>query len=120
MDVTTLDSGLGIAISAVTSGLVSYFVAGYKSRIEFRSRVDQTLIRKRESVYAELWQLTSQVSTWPKAEERDYNDLRRLSEALRSWYFSTGGMYLSEAARSAYGKLQEGLTAMPSRIAVLS
>ena len=120
MDVSALGSGLDILLSASTSVIVSYLVAGYASRIEFRSRVDRTLIRKRERVYKELWQLTSIVPTWPKAEACTYEDLRRFSELLRAWYFTTGGMYLSEEARGAYGKLQEALAAMPARLSVLT
>jgi hypothetical protein len=41
-----------------------------------------------------------------------YRDLLVLSKELKTWYFETGGMYLSAKARATYGDLQQEITSV--------
>ena len=47
---------------------------------------------------------------WPRAENVTYEQLLKLNQDLRTWYFTRGGMYLSRTAhRDAYSPLQDKL-----------
>jgi hypothetical protein len=74
-----------------------------------RIKVDEGLRAKRETSYLELWKLTSLLPEWPRADDVTYAKLGELSRAMRDWYFNGGGLYLSRQARTAYGKVQDGL-----------
>ncbi len=73
----------------------------------------EELQRERITAYKGLWRLTKVLPKWPRAEEVSYEDLRKLSESLRDWYFTEGGgMFLSRTAHTSYYALQDSLTAI--------
>jgi hypothetical protein len=68
---------------------------------------------ERIAAYRKLWELTSVLPKWPKAENVPYSELRKLSADLRDWYFvGGGGMFLSRAAHGAYASVQNTLQAV--------
>jgi hypothetical protein len=79
----------------------------YKNAVELNSQIDIHLREQRIKVYSDVWQMTGLFPRWPRATDVTYADALRFSQALRTWYFEQGGMWLSTAARSAYGDLQE-------------
>jgi hypothetical protein len=71
------------------------------------------LQRERIANYKELWMLTKLLPKWPRSKDVSYEDLGKLSQSLRDWYFSAGGgMFLSRTAHTAYAALQDSLTAI--------
>lgn len=71
------------------------------------------LQRERIAAYRGLWGLTKLLPKWPRARDVSYEDLRKLSNSLRDWYFSeAGGMFLSRTAHTSYAALQDSLTAI--------
>lgn len=73
----------------------------------------EVLHRERIAAYRPLWELTRVLPKWPKAENVQYGDLYKLSEALRDWYFvGGGGLFLSRNAHSAYAAIQNALTSI--------
>jgi hypothetical protein len=68
---------------------------------------------QRIAVYRRLWELTRVLPRWPRTENVPYADLRKLSAALRDWYFvDGGGLFLSRSAHSAYALVQNTLQAV--------
>jgi hypothetical protein len=86
----------------------------HKATLAMGSVIDTDLRNKRVDAYATLWQLTQVLPKWPRAEGVTYERLRQFSAELREWYFHTGGMWLSHAARDAYGDVQEAIWELPA------
>jgi hypothetical protein len=84
----------------------------HKNTIAMTMTIDTDLRGRRITVYSELWKKTGDLPKWPRNQELTYQDLHNLSTELRKWYFETGGMYLSEGARVAYGEVQKSLTSV--------
>ena len=81
-------------------------LALFNSWITSRAGIDQELRAKRLEVYPPLWLATSRVPRWPR-EEISREALEQLHRDLRTWYYSTGGMFLSKRARDRYGDVQK-------------
>jgi hypothetical protein len=96
--------------SAVIGALAGAFAAAYKSRKELESLYDIELRRRRIDAYVQLWKLLEPLAYWSPPRPLTYHALDQLSRALRSWYFSSGGLFLSRTTRGPYFNLQEALT----------
>jgi len=96
--------------SALIGALVSYIGALIHNSFHLRTKIDETLLDTRTKLYKPLWLQTQLLPKWPKAQNLTSEQLTKFSESLRNWYFAEGGIYLSQPARKAYGKLQEELT----------
>jgi len=83
-----------------------------RSTLALATAVDTDLRQRRIDVYADLWKKTGALPRWPRNFELTYQDLLDLTADLRSWFFDTGGMFLSAKAREAYGDVQESLTSV--------
>jgi hypothetical protein len=83
-----------------------------RSTLALATAVDTDLRQHRVGVYADLWKKTGALPRWPRNSELTYQDLRDLTADLRSWFFNSGGMFLSAKAREAYGEVQESLTSV--------
>src|SRR3954451_821616 len=81
------------------------------SWITARAGIDGELRTKRLTVYPPLWMATSAVSRWPRTN-LSRASLKQLHDDLRSWYFETGGLFLSARARARYGDVQELIEAL--------
>ncbi|MEJ8849768.1 hypothetical protein [Variovorax rhizosphaerae] len=84
----------------------------HRVALTLASTVDTELRTQRRAAYILLWSLTGKLPQWPRNDELQYSDLRKLSGDLRDWYFQTGGIYLSESARKVYGTAQERIHAV--------
>lgn len=78
----------------------------HRSMLATVTTIDTDLRAHRIEVYAELWKRTGLLPQWPRNADLTYQELFQLTIDLKAWYFERGGMYLSAAARSAYGNVQ--------------
>jgi hypothetical protein len=97
-------------LSAVVGAAAGVFAAAYKSRKELESLYDIELRRLRIKAYLKLWKELEPLADWSPPGPVTNGSLGRLSKALRSWYFTSGGLYLSGKSRAPYFNLQEALT----------
>ena len=100
---------------AVLTGVLALLTAGIvaliNSWITARAGIDENLRSRRLAAYPELWEATGAVSRWPRTEPtRD--DLETLHESYRSWYYTKGGLFMSESTRARYGDVQELLATL--------
>jgi hypothetical protein len=101
-------------ISFITSvfGLVTAAILAFiNSWVGTRAGVDENLRTQRLGCYPALWSATGTIPRWPRAEVTRGSVLT-LHETLRSWYYTAGGLFLSEPARARYGEVQELIEAI--------
>lgn len=102
-------------VETTSKGFESAFVRAeeaHRKQLEIAGSIDLDLRQRRITVYQEMWGRTSLLPKWPRATNVTYEKLTALSEALRDWYFNSGGMYLSTKGRDAYGHLQDAILAV--------
>lgn len=88
-----------------------------KNTLTLTSQIDLDLREKRLTVYKDLWQMTGILTLWPRTQGVTYGKLQEFSLSLQNWYFTQGGMFLSESSRDAYGKVQEGIEKLADQAA---
>jgi hypothetical protein len=102
----------------LVTGLIGLLVGALWALIEAalaaRSRSSEQLRDLRLAVYPQLWLRSAPLSFWPRSE-LTWDGLKDLHIELRRWYFSVGGMVLSERSRARYGDVQELLNAQLAR-----
>lgn len=120
----TLDSRIDAYLRAVTilypQGNVAAEVAARATALLEHKELEPLdvppsaeLQKERIASYKELWRLTKMLPKWPRSKDVTYEDLGKLSQLLRDWYFNEGGgIFLSRTAHTAYAALQDSLTAI--------
>lgn len=98
---TVLGAGLGLLTGAVLALLAS------SQRLEVEYDIE--LRKHRIEAYQALWKILEPLAYYSPPSAVTYAVARDLSQALRSWYFEVGGLFLSEGSREAYFDLQKGL-----------
>jgi hypothetical protein len=98
---TVLGAGLGLLTGAVLALLAS------RQRLEVE--YDIQLRNHRIDAYQALWKILEPLAYYAPPSAVTYAVATDLSQALRTWYFEVGGLFLSEASRDAYFDLQKGL-----------
>lgn len=93
-------------ITTILGLLTAAILALVNSWISARAGVDENLRSQRLEVYPTLWSSTEVFSYWPRAE-LTRGGLEELHRALRSWYYTKGGLFMSELARARYGDVQK-------------
>lgn len=110
--VAALIGTAGGLISGVIGALVTLRAKGVDRMIEDRklwvSAYDTKLLEQRLAEYKKLWKLTQPASRRHVAQ-LDVNAAAQLAKELTSWYYSDGGMVLSEDARDAFFAARESL-----------
>lgn len=109
-------SALSAVIAAIATALIAAYV-GHRRRVqaEREGQYDSELRQLRLAAYKELWSLMEPLATYAREPASpDRASLEALSKALRSWYFKTGGLYLSNEARTAYFQFQRTLWTIAS------
>lgn len=71
-----------------------------------RAKIDEGLRDSRLRVYPQLWEHTATASQWPR-NSVNVSQLSEFHKALRLWYYTSGGLFLSVRARTPYGDLKE-------------
>jgi hypothetical protein len=77
-----------------------------KAVLAIRGKVNEELRARRLAVYPPVHRLSAALSFWPPAEITG-EQLHDLNVRLRDWYFTTGGLFLSENSRTRYGELKQ-------------
>ena len=75
-----------------------------------RQSYDLELRTARFKAYGELWHSFGPFALFSPDHEPTFADVDRLGREMRRWYFSAGGLYLTERARDVYFTVQEVLT----------
>ena len=102
-DVTT------VVVSALVGAVASYTLAVIQHLLDARTKIDESLRQDRLTVYKVLWERTGLLPEWPRSTTVTYEKLSHLSEEMRDWYFTQGGIYLSAKARKVYGNAQKAI-----------
>jgi hypothetical protein len=73
--------------------------------------ISKALRTERIEAYRKLWALTEPFSShgW-KERAITHAEANRLSSELNHWYYTEGGLFLSEEARATYFALRDSLT----------
>jgi hypothetical protein len=102
-------------IGAVAGLLVAAVLAMVNSCLGDRAKVAEGVRDQRVKTYPEVWERTAVVSRWPRTNATRAH-CEHLHLDLRTWYYSGGGLFLSEEARERYEHLQivlEGILTQP-------
>jgi hypothetical protein len=98
---------MGAEILAALTGLVVGAAGAWvKAVLAIRAKVNEELRARRLAAYPPVYRLSSALSFWPPAELTG-DELLDLNLRLRAWYFTTGGLFLSENSRTRYGELKQ-------------
>ena len=85
-------------------------LASTSASLRLSATIDLDLRNHRLTAYKSLWQETSLLPRRPRATDVSYEELRKLRDRLRRWYFETGGIFLSRSAqRHGFVPLQDEL-----------
>jgi hypothetical protein len=104
--VTTFEVSLVTAVVAAMLGAVgTYFTA----RRDLQLKFDASLRDLRIEAYQELWADLQDLAKYGRSDALTKDQARSLSERLRTWYFKTGGLFLSSSTRRDYFAMQDGL-----------
>ena len=107
---TVVTAIAGIVIAACT-GILSYRTARWNARKD----MEVELRRQRLEAFKRLWALSEPLAkygrTGPETSVTPAS-METLSHDLRHWYFSEGGMFLSDSSRDAYFDFQDALQAV--------
>jgi hypothetical protein len=103
------DDAFSTAAIAALFGLISGSAAAI---LERRREIAKELIEIRRDTYVQLWTKTGELPLWPRDRGYTYASLAALSASCKTWYFGTGGMYLSHDARARYGDMQKKITSV--------
>jgi hypothetical protein len=98
-----------VVVSALVGAVVSYVLAVIQHLLDVRTKMDENLRQDRLTVYKVLWERTGLLPQWPRSTTVTYEKLLNLSTGMRDWYFTQGGIYLSEKTRRVYGNTQEAI-----------
>ena len=95
---------------AIVTGMLALLSAGVlallNSWISVRAGKDENLRSQRLEFYPTLWSATEVLSRWHRIDvTRD--TLEELQQTLRSWYYTKGGLFLSESTAARYDDVQE-------------
>jgi len=89
-----LKAALGVVAGAVGTYLGLY----WKVRQELVAKYDQELRAERIKHYASLWQITEPLAKYVPPGPVTYSALYSLAKRLRQWYFSEGGIFMTDRA----------------------
>jgi hypothetical protein len=101
---------LGIVLAAAVGAISGILTTSWKTRKDLESQYDIDLRKSRIEAYKKLWGHLEPLADYAPPAELTYDALGKLSEELRTWYFTTGGLFLSVKTRAPYFHLQQALT----------
>lgn len=97
-----------LVVAAATAALAivgTYFT----TRRNLAATFDTSLRDLRIAAYAILWKDLEALAKYARLEPLDKEEAAALAATLKTWYFGTGGLYLSERTRQDYFALLDGL-----------
>jgi hypothetical protein len=98
-----LVGGTGGFVSAV----ITYFSTRAKTRLELAVEYDKKLQENRLEAYKKLWGMLESLARFGREKPVTYEELRKISNATREWYFHEGGIYLTRESRAPYFHMKE-------------
>jgi hypothetical protein len=102
-------------LGTVVTVSVTAYVTAAKVRRDLESEYDISLRTDRLAAYRTLWRSTQPLAKYARPEPVTYWTADRLIRELRSWYFETGGIFLSFRTRDAYFALMDELRDLLAR-----
>lgn len=100
---------VGAVIGASTTGLFALWAGRVQARREYLLTHNAQLWRARFDHYKGLWLLTSDLPRyWPR-DNPTREDLAKTIEAMHRWFFSGGGLLLTNSGRDKYFRAQDRL-----------
>jgi hypothetical protein len=101
------------AIVSFALGAVGTYIALVsKVRKDLEAAYDKDLRTARLAAYKDLWGLLEPLAKYEPLGPVSGAVLKELSQKLRHWYFTQGGIYLTDDTRDAYFGLQDALTSV--------
>jgi hypothetical protein len=99
---TAVISTVAGAISGAATALVTYLATRAKTRLELAAAYDKDLQLARLAAYKVLWAHTEPLARYGRESPITHAVLSEISSKTRTWYFQTGGIYLTQASRGPY------------------
>lgn len=106
-------------VAAVVGILVGAAGAYVQTALSSRAKAGEELRERRLEVYPAIWQETATISSFPRVQLR-WSNIKALHLLCRTWYYTQGGLFLSERSRARYGDLQRLMSAHLCATAELS
>jgi hypothetical protein len=100
----TFDSVLIGAVAGAVSAAITYFSTRAKLRLDLAAEYDKSLQESRLAAYVTLWAMLEPLARFGRDKPVTYAVLKDISDKTRTWYFQTGGIYLTRASRIPYFK----------------
>ncbi len=98
----TLNSVLIGAVAGLLSAAVTHFAAHARVRLDLAAQYDKQLQESRLAAYITLWAILEPLARYGRDRPVTYAVLQDISNKTRSWYFQTGGIYLTRASVTPY------------------
>ena len=74
---------------------------------DYRGMVHRELWTKRYEEYKKMFVLAGNFPLYPRKASITYQQLLKISEGMRDWFFEEGGLLLSAKTRNKYFKVQK-------------
>jgi hypothetical protein len=100
------DQGVVAAVGAALGAVTAYV----QQALSARAKAGEELRERRLAAYPVIWRESAPISLYPSAV-LTWADLTEVHLAFRRWYYTTGGILLSERSRDRYGDVQNLLGA---------
>lgn len=94
-------SGAGL-VSGLASAALTYFSTRAKIRLDLSAEYDKKLQETRLDAYLKLWAMLEPLARFGREKPITHAVLFDVSNQTRTWYFHTGGIYLTQASRDPY------------------
>jgi hypothetical protein len=98
----TLNSVLIGAVAGLLSAVITHFATRAKIRLDLAAEYDKGLQESRLAAYKVLWEMFERLARYGRDEPITYAILRDISGKSKTWYFRTGGIYLTRASAAPY------------------
>jgi len=97
-----LQSALIALGSGAVASAVTHVATRAKIRLDLAAEYDKELQETRRSAYVLLWAMLEPLARYGRERKTTHADLVDISNKTRTWYFHTGGIYLTQASREPY------------------
>ena len=109
-----MDTQFSMALLTGLIGIISGVILTYlgtvlKFRKDLEAEYDKDLRNRRLDAYKDLWKHLQLLARYDRPKPLTCQTLEELSVAMRTWYFETGGLYLSEETRKSYFVLKKAI-----------
>lgn len=102
-------------ITAVVAAVLAAVGTYVTTRRNLQLQFDASLRDLRIDVYKVLWKELESLAKYARPEPLSKSQAQQLAITLRTWYFETGGLFLSQDTRRDYFALLDGLEVVPRR-----